>query len=394
MNKYKILKELLDDTLSTQFSMSRYEEVIPSLKALKTCPQDNIFHAEGNVYIHTEMVIHALLNNIKFQALSMDEKFICFYACLLHDIGKPLCTKEEVMDGRLKITSRGHSKVGEIDSRIMLYEMEVPFEIREKIANIIAVHQYPFYLIDKDNAAYQAHKMSISTPLHLLSLVAQADATGRLTNPPSLIQTTHDNISLFDSLCEEEKCFTEKKSFINAYTQYMYFQKEGTIMTNELFFETQDTFDVFIMSGIPASGKNTYVDAHLSHLPVVSYDSTREKKKLKYGENDGLVAHEVIDEAKEYLRQKQSFVWNATHLSQSMRSRPLNLLYKYQAKPHIIYVEEPYDVVMKRNKERDTSLTNKKIQSMLLQWETPTEYEGFKVDYVINENSKKFKLKM
>jgi predicted kinase len=391
---YKILKELLEETLATQFNMSRYVEVIPSLAKLKTCPQDNIFHAEGNVYIHTEMVVNALLNDAKFQSLSFDEKFICFYACLLHDIGKPLCTKEEFIDGRMKITSRGHSKVGEIDTRIMLYQMEVPFEVRESIANIIAIHQYPFYLIDKDNAAYLAHKMSMSTPLHLLSLVASADATGRLTNPPSLIQTTHDNIELFNQLCIEEQCFTESKKFANPFTQYMYFQKNGTIVPNEPFFETEDTFDVFIMSGIPASGKNTYIETHFSKLPMISYDGTREKMKLKYGENDGLVAHQVLEEAKEFLRQKQSFVWNATHLSQSMRARPLDLLYKYQAKPNIIYVEEPFDIVMKRNKQRDTSLTNKKIESMLLQWEIPTQDESFRVKYAINENSKKPKLKM
>src|SRR5579875_3871620 len=129
MSQYTILKELLEDTLATQFKMSRYEDVLPSLTKLKTCPQDNIFHAEGNVYIHTEMVVNALLNNPHFQALTQDEKFICFYAALLHDIGKPLCTKEEEFEGRIKITSRGHSKVGEIDSRIMLYELGVPFDI-------------------------------------------------------------------------------------------------------------------------------------------------------------------------------------------------------------------------------------------------------------------------
>lgn len=394
MNQYNTLKELLDETLKTQFNMSLYEAAMPSLTKLKTCPQDNIFHAEGNVYIHTEMVVNALLNDTKFQQLNFEEKFICFYACLLHDIGKPLCTKEELIDGKTKITSRGHSKVGEIDTRIMLYEMEVPFDIREKITNIIAVHQYPFYLIDKSNAAYLAHKMSMSTPLNLLSIVASADATGRLTNPPSLIQTTHDNIELFNQLCVEEQCFTQNKTFVNAFTQYMYFQKNGSIMSSEPFFETTDSFDVFIMSGIPASGKNTYIEHHFSKLPMISYDGTREKMKLKYGENDGLVAHQVLDDAKVFLREKQSFVWNATHLSQTMRSRPLDLLYKYGAKPNIVYVEEPFDVVMKRNKQRDTSLTNKKIESMLLQWEVPTLNEGFKIDYVINQNSKKLKLKM
>lgn len=394
MITYSILTALLEDTLATQLKMSRYEEVIPSIEALKTCPQDDIFHAEGNVYIHTEMVLQALLNNPEFQTLSFDDKFICFYACLLHDIGKPLCTKEEMVDGRIKITSRGHSKVGEIDSRIMLYEAGVPFEIREKIANIIAVHQYPFYLIDKSNAAYLAHKISMSTPLNLLSIVASADATGRITNPINLIQTTHDNIELFNQLCIEENCYTKSKKFANAYTQYMYYHKEGSIVPNEIFFESSDTFDVFIMSGIPASGKNTYVDNHFKNIPMISYDGTREKMKLKYGENDGLVAHQVIEEAKEYLRTKQSFVWNATHLSQSMRSRPLSLLYNYHAKAHIVYIEEPYELVMKRNKERDTSLTNKKIQSMLLQWEVPTCDESFKIDYVINQNQKKLKMKI
>ena len=81
----------------------------PELAALDDCPQDPIHHAEGDVGIHTRMVVEALVSDNEWQSLPPIEQSYVFWAAVLHDVGKPAVTKHED-DGR--ISSRGHSRVG------------------------------------------------------------------------------------------------------------------------------------------------------------------------------------------------------------------------------------------------------------------------------------------
>ena len=49
-------------------------------------PADPIHHAEGNVWIHTRMVLEALVALPRWRALPTRERELVFAACLLHDI--------------------------------------------------------------------------------------------------------------------------------------------------------------------------------------------------------------------------------------------------------------------------------------------------------------------
>ncbi len=100
------------------------------VREMQETPQDPVYHAEGDVWIHTRMVCEALIENSQWRALPPTEREIVFTASLLHDVAKPLTTREE---GR-RITSRGHSKRGEIMARGLLWRMGVPFQAREQVA--------------------------------------------------------------------------------------------------------------------------------------------------------------------------------------------------------------------------------------------------------------------
>lgn len=88
---------------------------------------------------------------------------------------------------------------------------------------------------------------------------------------------------------------------------------------------------------------------------------------------------------KQYLRDKQPFIWNATHLSQDMRQKALNLLYAYHAEVEIVYLEQSEKTLYQRNLSRNTSLPNKRIKQMFSRWEVPLPTEAHKVTYLINE---------
>ena len=57
-------------------------------------------------------------------------------------------------------------------------------------------------------------------------------------------------------------------------------------------------------------------------------------------------------------------------------------------------LEETYDVIKKRNNERNTTLKNDKIDEMLFKWEVPTNVETDTVEYKVNlEKKNKLKIK-
>jgi predicted kinase len=138
---------------------------------------------------------------------------------------------------------------------------------------------------------------------------------------------------------------------------------------------------VTVMCGLPASGKNTWVAANRKGLPVVSFDDAREELGLRHGQNEGLAAHHAVDKAKALLRTKAPFVWNATHVSQSMRDKSLDLLFAYGAEVELVYLELPRHELLSRNSRRDTSLTNKALEGMLHKWELPLPTEAHLVRY-------------
>lgn len=358
-------------------------EVFPSLEALKTTPQDSYYHAEGDVWTHTKMVCQSLIEDRNYWESNEDEQFIMFYSALLHDVAKPSCTKFEDS----KITSKGHSKRGAIDTRIDLWKKEVPFHLRESIVNIINCHQVPFFAFNqksKDNQAirtpeFLAHQLSWQMPIHLLINVAKADMLGRTFIGK---QQSMDEINLFEELCLEENCLYNPKKFFNDNTRMKYFSSQGAISPDYEFY-AENGSKVIVLCGLPASGKNTWIEKNNLDIPIISFDDAKEKYGLKENDNIGFAIHETIDEAKKLLREKKPFIWNSTNINPQMRKKTLDLLYSYNATADIIYLETDEKTLKLRNSKRDTTLTNKKIDDMLFKWDVPTPIESHTISYEI-----------
>lgn len=359
-------------------------QLIPDLAALATTPQDPIYHAEGDVWIHTKMVVEAMVNSQAYAGASKDDRFILFMACLLHDISKPSTTVIDESTG--KIGQPGHSRRGAVDTRILLWRAGVPFAMRETICRIINVHQLPFFALAGDRRGttpeFTITKLSWELPLWMLCAVATADMEGRTYHGK---QAVLDDIEVFRLLVEEMGALNTPVPFADDYTRQRYFDGANVQPQFSLYRERVGS-QVILMSGMPASGKNTWVEQNVPHLPVVSFDDSRADLGLSHGDSERSVAHHTIDMAKDLLRAGKPFVWNATHLSDQMRSKSLTLLHNYHADVRIVYLEHPEQVIMTRNNNRDTSLRNKDITKMLFHWEVPLPWEASKVEYIVEEH--------
>lgn len=58
------------------------------IRDMETTDQDSIWHAEGNVLIHTKMVVEELQKLEDFQLLSEQNKHILVTSAILHDVEK------------------------------------------------------------------------------------------------------------------------------------------------------------------------------------------------------------------------------------------------------------------------------------------------------------------
>ena len=129
------------------------------VQALKGVPQDPVYHAEGDVWIHTGMVVEALESLAGYQSLSPEEQAELYLATALHDIAKPICTREE--DGR--IISPRHALKGRLLSRQTLYTappISITFAQREHIGHLVRYHGLPLWILEKQDPRMEILKAS------------------------------------------------------------------------------------------------------------------------------------------------------------------------------------------------------------------------------------------
>ncbi len=348
------------------------------VRALGACPQDPIHHAEGNVWIHTRMVREVLRTMPEWQALPPEDQQIVDIACLMHDIAKPYTT--EIEEGG-RVTAKGHSRAGELLARRILWEMGAPFSIREQVCGLIRYHQIPFYLIDRDDAQRLAAEISITTRCDLLALVAEADIRGRICADMGRVV---ENIELFREFCRDVACYISPKHFASDHTRFVYFHSMGR--DSEYIVHNTTKLEVVVMSGLPGSGKDTYIKEHFSSLPVVSLDDIREEYDVDpTKKNQGEVVQIAKERAREFLRKGDRFVWNATNLNRQRRDPIISLLSDYGARAHIVYVEVPRATLITQNKARKASVPEHVIHKMTSRWEIPTLKEAHRVTLEVRQ---------
>ena len=82
------------------------------------------------------------------------------------------------------------------------------------------------------------------------------------------------------------------------------------------------------------------------------------------------------EKAKEFLRARTPFVFNATNITSEMRSKWISLFVEYGARVRLIYLEVPYATLLKQNHNRNYKVPEAVIQKMISKLEIPTPQEA------------------
>jgi putative nucleotidyltransferase with HDIG domain len=340
------------------------------VEALRDCPQDPVHHAEGNVWIHTRMVLESLAGDTRFRSASEADRDVLWAAAVLHDVAKPETTEVQP-DGR--VTAKGHSARGALRARRILWELGMPFARREEVCGLIRYHQLPFYLIEREDAQRTAAAINLVARWQLLSVLAEADIRGRICQD---LPRVLDNIALFSEFCREEV-----REFASPLARFEYFRHEGRAIGYAAHDAT--LLDVVVMCGMPGAGKDTWVTRNLPDWPVVSLDRLREEMGVSPDDNQGAVVQAGKERAREFLRKRQRFVWNATNLSRQMRTQLIDLLAGYGARVRLVYVEASADKLFAQNRGRERVVPPAVMERLLGKWEVPDVGEAHEVTYCV-----------
>jgi len=100
------------------------------------------------------------------------------------------------------------------------------------------------------------------------------------------------------------------------------------------------------------AGKDHWIATQAPDWPVISRDALRREMKIAPTGKQGAVIARARELAREHLRRKQPFIWNATNISRQMRERSLSLCAAYNARVRIVHVEASADRLFIPNQAR------------------------------------------
>lgn len=351
---------------------------------MRQTQQSPVWHAEGDVYTHTMMVCETLKTLPDYRELSERQQHILYMAALLHDVGKIPTTL--LIDGEWK--SPHHAPTGSRMVREMLwkeYEMcgdEELMKIREAICLLIRSHSFPPHAIDLEDARLRLHKIASNGMLapdftiRMLCILCKADMLGRKCNDQ---QQMMEQIALCEELAREEGCLDGCYPFPSDVVRRAYLSGQDVWKEQELYDETWG--EVVLMSGLPGTGKDTWISQHLSDMPMISLDDIRRQYKISPKAEQGFVANLAREQAKEHLRRHQSFVWNATNITTQMRESLISLFETYKARVKIVYLETSWNEQLQRNMQREHAVPNNVIESVLGKLVLPETHEERTVEW-------------
>jgi predicted kinase len=337
----------------------------PWCRAMADCQQDAGWHSEGDVWTHTKMVCAQLPRLGEWSALTPHERLVLIFTALFHDSAKPLTSQVDPTTGR--ITSPKHAIKGEHLARRVLREAGCSLAIREEIARMVRFHGRPSFLLEKANPSHEVVSLSWSVSNKLLYLLALADTRGRNT---AEMTRPEENLHYWKMMAEENDCFEKPFAFGNDQARFLFFRQSEPNLHYVPHEEYRCT--VTMMSGLPGSGKDTWLAAHRGDLPVVSLDDMREELGVEPTDNQGQVAQLARERCREMLRGRTSFAFNATNLLRQTRQRWIDLFADYNARIEMVYVEPALSVVLEQNKRRKRTVPEDVIVALANKLEPPT----------------------
>jgi tRNA nucleotidyltransferase (CCA-adding enzyme) len=153
--------------------------LVPEMAALVGCPQEPEWHPEGDVWVHTLMVVDQ--TRAAIDDLDRPRRLTMMLGAVCHDFGKPLTTA--LIDGRIR--SPGHEPEGVAPTLAWLDRLNLHtidgFDVRHHVAGLVAYHLAPgmWHKASSPVGDGAFRRLAQKVDLELLARFARADCRGR-----------------------------------------------------------------------------------------------------------------------------------------------------------------------------------------------------------------------
>lgn len=413
-----ILIEIIENKKyeNLDFFIDLFSDNFSLLNKLKETEQDNIWHAEGNVYIHTNMVLKEAFDliyaNNSFN-LSMEDKISLVLSSIFHDIAKPITTKEDLRNGLIRIVSPKHEDKGVNYLATKLMNTDLDFEIINSILGIVKYHQIPKLIVIKNQATFNnLLKLSLVNELKLFYLFATFDIKGRTSIDKEeqleyieLFKVFAEDYNLFDknnkvafveetkkqinSVIEKHNLFI--KNIEDLYDYHLYELSNEIIFTPEesvfKYLEKQKKSKVILLSGISGSGKSTYLkilnvnnEYKVINLDQIRFELTKSEDIQSKNEEVLRIAYGQLQN---YLRNKENVIFDATNLRFDFRDKIINLCNKYNSLSKIYYFQSSKEISLLNMKNRDRKVDINILEKQENDLQYPILFENsLKTNYI------------
>lgn len=379
------LLKLVSDAVTEKIDWNGMEAALSVFAVpMSRTEQNPEFHAEGDVWTHTKRVCEELVRSARFRQLPREKRQILFLAALLHDIGKIPTTRRE--DGRW--ISPNHALVGSKMARQFLWQelglcgTPEKQQFRETVCSLIRYHSFPPHAMDAPEGKRKLLSIAANGDLcplftvELLCILCRADALGRECTDKKYML---DQVDLCEELAGEYGCGEGAFSFPSDHTRYSFLAGKNISPEVELYDDTWG--EVLLLSGLPGTGKDTWIRENCPHLPMISLDEIRKEMKILPTENQSKVLEAAREQARELLRKKQPFIWNATNLSPLVRWKQIRLFGDYHASTRIVWLETAWEEQLRRNAARPESVPEQAICRMMEEVILPEAGEARRVQW-------------
>ena len=357
--------------------------LLPWVGPMGRTMQDPQWHGEGDVWIHTRLVCEELAQMEEFRGLAPMQRQEVFLAALLHDVGKIYCTKQE--NGRW--ISPHHGKKGASLVRNILWKDfscsgdAQAQNFRETVCQLIRYHTQPPHIGAEEDTKRLLRiaangELAKDFTVSMLCLLSEADLRGRIAADTDKLA---EQVEYCRLLAGETGCFSHPKQFPSAYTERMYLSDRLSWPETELYDNTWG--EVILLSGLPGTGKDTWIQNNCAGLPVVSLDEFRAQMGVSPTTRQSPVIHAAQKQARAYLQKRQPFVWNATNITLDLRGGLLELFENYGARVRVVFLETSWQEELLRNQKRERAVPEAVIEKMLEKLELPERFEAQYVEW-------------
>ncbi len=155
------------------------DQLFPELRVLVGCKQEPEWHPEGDVWVHTLLVVDQARSRL--DDLERPQQIAVMLGAVCHDLGKPATTA--FIDGRIR--SRNHEEAGVEPTHAFLDRLNVHtmngYDVRHQVVGLVAQHLKPgmWHKSPGEVGDGAFRRLAKKVDLELLARVAASDCLGR-----------------------------------------------------------------------------------------------------------------------------------------------------------------------------------------------------------------------